>query len=383
MKKTAVFFLFLLLIFNLSEAQVKYKTIQSLKLGEERQIKVQVPRGYNTDEDKTYPVFVVLDGDYMFEAVAGNVDYYSYWEDMPESIVVGVNQIDKRYDDCIYSEQNSLPIETGAAFFEFIGMELLPYIERTYRAGNFRVAIGHGETANFINYYLLKPKPLFQAYISISPELAPNMIDYLPESISKVQSKTFYYLANTNNDSKSVKQMTDALNTDISTIENENLVYDFDSFDGPSHYAVPTHAIPSAIGNIFQVFQPISKKEYKDVILELEISPVLYLQEKYQSISDLFGIEKKILLNDFKAISAAIEKNELFEYYEELGKMARKAYPETLLGTYYIARFFEETGEPKKAMRTYQSAYTLEEIAGLTKDLMLEKAELIKEDFGY
>ena len=89
------------------------------------------------------------------------------------------------------------------------------------------------------------------------------------------------------------------------------------------------------------------------------------------------------LINDFKAISAAIEKNEAFEYYEHLGKIARKQYPETLLGLYYIARFYEETGEPKKAMRTYQSAYTLKEIAGITKDLVLEKADLIKEDFGY
>jgi len=383
MKKTIVFFLLLFLAFNTSIAQVKYETIQSSKLGEERQIKIQLPRGYNADSDKTYPIFIVLDGDYMFEAVAGNVDYHSYWEDMPESIVVGINQLDKRFDDCMYSEQNSLPIETGAAFFEFIGMELVPYIENTYRAGNFRVAVGHGETANFINYYVLKPQPLFQAYISISPELAPNMIDYLPEVLSKIQSKIFYYLANTNNDVKSIKRMTEVLNTDINAIDNKNVVYNFDSFDGPSHYSVPTHAIPSAIESIFQVFQPISKKEYKDVILELEISPVLYLQEKYEAISDLFGVEKKVLINDFKATSAAIEKNEWYEYYEELGKMARKAYPETILGTYYIARFYEETGEPKKAMRTYQSAYTLEEIAGLTKDLMLERADLIKEDFGY
>jgi predicted alpha/beta superfamily hydrolase len=383
MKKTIVFFLLLFLAFNTSIAQVKYETIQSSKLGEERQIKIQLPRGYNADSDKTYPIFIVLDGDYMFEAVAGNVDYHSYWEDMPESIVVGINQLDKRFDDCMYSEQNSLPIETGAAFFEFIGMELVPYIENTYRAGNFRVAVGHGETANFINYYVLKPQPLFQAYISISPELAPNMIDYLPEVLSKIQSKIFYYLANTNNDVKSIKRMTEALNTDINAVDNKNVVYNFDSFDGPSHYSVPTHAIPSAIESIFQVFQPISKKEYKDVILELEISPVLYLQEKYEAISDLFGVEKKVLINDFKATSAAIEKNEWYEYYEELGKMARKAYPETILGTYYIARFYEETGEPKKAMRTYQSAYTLEEIAGLTKDLMLERADLIKEDFGY
>ena len=63
--------------------------------------------------------------------------------------------------------------------------------------------------------------------------------------------------------------------------------------------------------------------------------------------------------------------------------MARKQYPETLLGNYYLARFYEETGESKKAMKTYQSAYILEEIGGLTKDMMLERADSIKADFGY
>lgn len=383
MKHIAVILLALVLFPKSVFSQVKYETIQSSKLGQERQIKIQLPRGYKSNEDKNYPLFIVFDGDYLFESVAANVDYYSYWEDMPESIVVGINQIDTRYDDCVYSEQNSLPIETGAAFFEFIGEELISYIETKYRTANFRVAVGHGKTANFINYYALKSKPLFQGYISISPELAPNMIDYLPEVLAKTESKLFYYLANTNNDASSVKQMSEALNKDISAIENENLFYDFDTFERPTHYSLPTHAIPNAIENIFQVFQPISKKEYLETILKLETSPVVYLQEKYQTISDLFGIEKQILVNDFKAISAAIEKNKNFESYEELSKIARKEYPETILANYYLGRFYEETGETKKAMRTYQSAYMLNEIAGITKDIVMEKAELIKEDFGY
>ncbi|WP_299548365.1 alpha/beta hydrolase-fold protein [Seonamhaeicola sp.] len=374
--------LFLLSI-NFTNSQVKYETFQSSTLGEERQIKIQLPRGYNSNQDKVYPLFVVLDGDYMFEAVAGNVDYYSYWEDMPGAIVVGINQLDKRYDDCMYSEQNSLPIERGAAFFEFIGAELIPHIQRQYRTANFRIAVGHGETANFINYYLLKSNPLFRAYIAVSPELAPHMLDYLPERLNKVGAKTFYYLAHTNNDSKSVKQMTQALHTDISTIENEKLTYSFNSFEGPSHYSVPTHALPNAFESIFKVFQPITRKEYKETILELEGSPVDYLVEKYNTINELFGIQKRILINDFKAISAAIEKTEQYQYYEALGKIARKEYPETLLGLYYIARFYEEEGESKKAMRTYQSAYMLDEIAGITKDEVLEKADAIKRDFGY
>ncbi|MCF6294418.1 MAG: esterase [Flavobacteriaceae bacterium] len=368
---------------NIIIAQTIYEEFESYKLGERREIKIQLPRNYDENIEKSYPLFIVLDGDYMFEIVAGNVDYYSYWEDMPEAIVVGINQADTRDDDCYYSEQNDLPVESGAKFFEFIGMELLPHLNSTYRTENFRVAVGHGETANFINYFLLKPKPLFQAYITISPSLAPSMNNYISERLKQYKTKLFYYLATASNDIKYIKKDTEALNATITSIDNKNILYNFDSFEDATHYSAPAHAIPKALESIFYVFQPISKKEYKESILTLETSPVEYLQEKYKVISDLFGIEKQILINDFKAIAAAIEKKKAFEYFEDLGKIARKEYPETLLGNYYLARFYEETGEPKKAMRTYKGAYGLEEIGGITIDLMLEKAGEIKADFGY
>ena len=364
-------------------SQAIYETIRSNKLNEDRQLKILLPRGYNEEDSKRYPLIIVFDGDYLFEAVSGNVDYYSYWEDMPETIVVGIKQEDQRYDDTIYSEQNSLPIEKGSSFFEFIGMELIPYLNNSFKTENFRVAVGHGLTANFIDYYLLKDVPLFQAYISISPELAPQMSQYLSERLRAIQSKVFYYLATSSNDEPSIKEGAESLNKSITSIDNKNLLYNFDSFEGPSHYALPAHAIPKALESIFFVFQPISKKEYNESILQLDTSPVEYLTEKYQMIKDLFGIEKQILVNDIKAIEAAIKKKEQWQYYEELGKLARKEYPETLLGNYYLARYYEEMGEPKKAMKMYKSAYILEEIGGITKDLMLELAEQIKADFGY
>ncbi|GAA4294922.1 alpha/beta hydrolase [Aestuariibaculum suncheonense] len=375
--------LILLVSINVTQAQVKLEKIESSRLGDTREIKIQLPRGYGSDKNKTYPLFVVFDGDYLFEAVVGNTDYYAYWEDMPEAIVVGINQFDKRYDDCLYSEQNSLPIESGASFFEFVGMELIPYIQNKYKVGNFKVAVGHGETANFINYFLLKPQPIFQGYIAMSPVLAPGMISFLPGQLSKTVSKIFYYLSYTNNDIGSVKDMAKVLNQDMATVNNKNVVYKYQGFEGPSHYSVPAHALPNAIETIFSVYKPISKQEYQDVILKLEDSPVAYLEAKYQSIYDLFGIKKPILVNDFRAIAAAIEKKEAFEYFERLGDLARDAYPETLLGNYYLARFYEETGDSKRAMKTYQSAYILKEIGGITKDLVLEKAEAIKTDFGY
>ncbi len=380
--KRFLLLLITLVLSNTLTAQTIYKEINSEKLGESRQLKIQVPRNYDTS-DKKYPVVVVFDGDYLFEIVAGNVDYAAYWEDMPEAIVVGINQYQKRDADCYYSEQNSLPIETGAAFFEFVSMELIPFIDKNFRTENFKVAVGHGQTANYINYYLLKGVPLFQAYISLSPSLAPDMKTYLTEKMPKLEQKIFYYLAAANNDKGDIKEETEALAKSISSIENDNLLDHSEVFTDATHYSLPAQAIPKALQKIFLVFQPISLKEYKETVLNLEGNPVDYLKEKYETIETLFGIKKPILINDFKAIEAAIKKKEKYEYFEDLGNLARKEYPDTLLGHYYLGRFYEETGKSKKAMKTYQSAYVLQEIGGITKDLVLELAEQIKSDFGY
>ena len=380
--KRFLLLLITLVLSNTLTSQTIYKEINSEKLGESRQLKIQVPRNYDTS-DKKYPVVVVFDGDYLFEIVAGNVDYAAYWEDMPEAIVVGINQYQKRESDCFYSEQNSLPIETGAAFFEFVSMELIPFIDKNFRTENFKVAVGHGQTANYINYYLLKGVPLFQAYISLSPSLAPDMKTYLTEKMLKLEQKIFYYLAAANNDKGNIKEETEALAKSISSIENDNLLDHSEVFTDATHYSLPAQAIPKALQKIFLVFQPISLKEYKETVLNLEGNPVDYLKEKYETIETLFGIKKPILINDFKAIEAAIKKKEKYEYFEDLGNLARKEYPDTLLGHYYLGRFYEETGKSKKAMKTYQSAYVLQEIGGITKDLVLELAEQIKADFGY
>ena len=381
--KTKLTALLLFVCVTSSFSQTIYEDFHSNELGKTRQIKIQLPRNYESSEEKTYPLFVVLDGDYMFEIVAGNVDYYSYWEDMPEAIVVGINQVDTRDQDCYYSEQNYLPAETGAEFFDFIVMDLIPHMNENYRMANFRVIVGHGETASFLNYFMLKKNPMFNAYISISPDLAYGLIDNIPTRLTQIAHKNFYYLATATNDIKPLREDANALNEGISQIENTNLTYAFNEFDGPTHYSLPAHAMPKALESFFKVYQPISKDEYKQNILTLETSPVAYLVDKYNTINELFNLEKQVLINDFKAIAAAIEKNKSYEYYEELGKMARKEYPDTLLGHYYLGRFYEETGEPKKAMKTYRSAYILEEIGGYTKDEMLDRADAIKRDFGY
>jgi uncharacterized protein len=376
-------FLLLLAAPYVTSAQITHETLNSSKLGETREIKIQLPRNYSANKEKSYPVMVVLDGDYLFEPVAGNVDYYSYWEDIPEMIVVGINQASSREDDAYYDEQRFLPAEQGAAFFEFIGLELLPHIEKKYRTAPFRVIIGHDFTANFMNYYLLKEKPLFQGYINLSPDLAPEMTNRLASSLERSSNRTWYYLATGGEDIPQLKEGILELDEKLKNLNNKKISYHFDNFEDATHYSLVGMAIPKAIEQIFEVYRPISLKDYNRILLQTSVSGYDYLVEKYETIQELFGLEKQIRINDFMAVYNAMEKTRNWEGLKDLSKLASKHYPKTMLASYFDARYEEEIGNPKRAMRSYQNAYGQEPIAFLTVDFMLDKAEAIKRDFGY
>lgn len=384
MKNLLLFFAGLMLTSSLiAQSKVIYEEFASNSLGETRRLKIQLPRDYESNEDKSYPIVIVLDANYLFEPVAGNVDYFGYWEDMPEAIVVGIMQGDSRYEDCNYDDSNFMPAEKGAEFFEFIGMELLPWVDSNFRTAKFTIAIGHDFTANFINYYLFKDPPLFNGYICLSPDLAPMIDERLPARIPNIETKVFYYLATGSDDIKDLMEISEALDKQLAPLKNDKFAYYFDNLEGATHYSLVARAIPSALEKIFSVYRPISKQEYNEKLLKMTTPIHQYLLDKYKTIEDLFGLTNPIRINDFIATATACEKQKQWDSLREIATMASKQYPDTVLGDYYMARYYEEVGEPKRAMRTYQAGFDKEEVDFITVDLMLDKADKIKEDFGY
>jgi len=365
------------------QSKVIYEEFSSYKLGETRRLKIQLPRDYAENTDKSYPVVIVFDANYLFEPVAGNVDYFGYWEDMPEAIVVGIMQGEERYDDCYYDDVNFLPADQGADFFEFVGMELVPFIDANFRTAKFIIAVGHDLTASYINYYLFKDPPLFNGYIALSPDLAPMIDERLPNRIPNIPQKLFYYLATGSDDIQDLQRISQELNQSLSALESDQFNFYFDNFEGATHYSLVARAIPSALEKIFSVYRPISKQEFNEVLLKLETPVHNYLLDKYQTIANLFGITNPIRINDFLASASACEKLKQWESLREIASMATRQYPDLILGDYYMGRYYEETGDPKRAMRTFQGGFDKEEVDFITVDLMLDKADQIKYDFGY
>ena len=376
-------YIFLLLIFaSQLFSQTKYEFIDSDRLGQ-RELKIQLPRNYNENLEQFYPLIVTLDGDYLFEVVSGNVDYMSYWDDMPDAIVVGINQESSKEDDLYISEEDYFPIRGGAKFYEFLGAELVPYLIEKYRVGIFKIVVGHGDSANFINFFAFKKDPLFQAYVSISPSFSPFMEDNLFQLISSNKASIFYYLSTSEEDFKDNRKNILNLNTRLQDIKLETITYKFDDFKTDGHYSLVANSIPSALNHIFSIYKPISRNEYKNELLNIDYSPVKYLESKYRKIKDLFGIEKQILLNDFRAVNATIVKKKNMDYYKDLSKLAKDNYPGTLLSNLYIGRYYESTGNYKKAIKAYQEAFVYDEIDGITKEELLDRAEKLKFENDY
>ncbi|SDB63876.1 hypothetical protein SAMN03097699_2892 [Flavobacteriaceae bacterium MAR_2010_188] len=363
-----------------SVAQAIYETYKSDRLLQSRELKIQLPRNYDRDKETQYPLVIVLDGDYLFEPVVGNIDYQSYWNDMPECIVVGINESEYRDMDLSYSEQSGLPIDDGAKFFEFIGMELIPYIQDKYRASKFRIAVGHDMSANFINYYLFKDYPVFNAYIALSPDYAPDLINKLHQRLPLLQSDTFYYLATSEGDIPALKKDIETANTSLKSISNEKFHYRYDAFADANHYSLVGQGIPRALNAIFELYKPIDATEYKDEMLTYTGSPMEYLLNKYENIKNFYGFEKKVIENDIRAVAAAAKKKDDIEAVKELSKYAKQEFSDSMISAYYQGLYFEMDGNLKKALNYYQSGLLLKASQFINKEVLLDKIYDLKDE---
>jgi predicted alpha/beta superfamily hydrolase len=370
------------LLFALSSyAQKTVETFSSQKLGGDRDIYITLPPSYEKDKNQKFPLLLVLDGEYLFDPFQGALKFGNYWDDLPEVILVGIsqNKQEERYADSEFDEESGLPIETGANFFDFIGTELMPYLDKTYRIAPFKIIAGHDTTAGFLNFFLYKDNPIFDAYISLSPELALDMENRIPERLNAIAKPIYYYQSTADGDLKKIQKRIKDLDEKAKAIKKETLNYKFDEFLGASHYSLVLHSIPNALYQFFAVYQPITVHEYNEKIVKLESGYVEYLKQKYDVLEKTLNIEMPVRLNDFKAIEAAILKNKAYNEFDELSILADKYYKKTMLPDYHMALMYEKKEDYKRAQKFYLSAFQKEPIGDLDKDMMYDKSEEMKQ----
>ena len=154
--------------------------IKSVILGENRVINLYFPPDYSENNEKSYPVIYLLDGsaDEDFLHIAGLVQFASFsWINIiPESIVVGIANVDRKRDFTFPTsnkkDKTEFPTTGGSEkFIDFLEKELQPFITSTYRTTTTKTLIGQSLGGLLATEILFKKPDLFDNYIIVSPSL--------------------------------------------------------------------------------------------------------------------------------------------------------------------------------------------------------------------
>ncbi len=180
------------------------RVLRSTVLKEDRTLNIYLPATYDTS--KTYPVIYVLDGSMNedFLHVTGLVQFFNMTFSMPDCIIVGIANVDRRRDFSFPTEIKELKTKyptTGhsEAFIRFMETELLPFINKQYKTNNTRYLIGQSLGGLLATEILLKKSALFSHYLIVSPSLwwdDESLLKAAPALLSKQDlSRTFVYLS--------------------------------------------------------------------------------------------------------------------------------------------------------------------------------------------
>ena len=342
--------------------QILTTTIESDYLENSRDLRIYIPKSYELDSVKNYPLAIVFDAEFLFDIYVGNSVLFASKDKAPEQIVVGINMAETRKNDTYFNINTGKLNPTNQAFYEFIRDEVTFYMESNYRTSPFISLIGTGTSANLISQFLKEPKPIFNAYVCINPIFS----DFIRQQMQNValerygkEDNTFYlYTNNSNTFSPKRQTLINQLQTFLGDyeIENFNIVNDY--ITTQSSISTIGEAIPRAITKVFELYSPISKDEFDTKIKNLSPEDAIaYLENKYIEIEFLFGSNLGIREQDVFAIESIIIDKENGDYLRDFGKMILKLFPSSPLGDYYIGRYYEEGNMIKKALKHYKIGY--------------------------
>lgn len=242
-------------------------TLDSKILQEERVLNIYLPNGYSPDSAKTYPVIYLLDGsiDEDFIHIAGLVQFGSFsWINMlPESIVVGIANVDRKRDFTYPShnklDNKHLPTGGGSAkFIQFLSNEVQPFITENYKTDTIATLIGQSLGGLLATEILFKQPDLFDNYVIVSPSLWWDDESLLQLAPTPYTSKKSVYVA-VGTEGAVMERLARALHVQLATLQKENTRLFFKFLKEQDHGDTLHLAVYDAFENIFKIPNPTKK----------------------------------------------------------------------------------------------------------------------------
>ena len=191
-----IFILFFLIgITQAQETSIIRDSLYSQTLQEERNLNVLLPGDYKPGSETKYEVIYLLDGEWSIDLVP-YIHRFAKGEGflppvifvgLPNTYIKGANQRDRDF----------LPANSADKFLDFLGKEVIPYVEKKYPANGDRTLYGHSYGGLFSTYAMLTKPQLFDAYLASDPSYHWNngfMLNYAKEKLPalKGMNKSFW-----------------------------------------------------------------------------------------------------------------------------------------------------------------------------------------------
>ncbi|TDR43185.1 hypothetical protein DFR29_107195 [Tahibacter aquaticus] len=228
--------------------------IHSEVLNEDRPYRVYLPASYRWASNRRYPVLFLLDGQSRFGHTATSVDTLAAAGDIPEMIVIGIDSTLRTRD---FTPTNWEAIVGGGGadkFRSFLSTELIPSVEKEYRANGYRVLSGHSLGGLFALYCLSAEPALFQAYFAIAPSLDwdKNLAQRLLQKTFAADStiKGFAYIARADDAGQALADF-EAVATTFKNSAPPGLRWQASAFADETHVSVPLLAQIEALRRLY------------------------------------------------------------------------------------------------------------------------------------
>lgn len=347
--------------------------LSSKVLNEDRKIYIYTPPVDTLLPDKRYPVLYVLDGDNHFSLIAEYCRYLSRWDVnvIPEMIIVGIPNTNRTrdltptnsiidYDGKPDTSSNSRFKSSGGGnnFLQFIGTELIPYVDAHYKTQPFKIFSGHsfgGITT--INCLLTQPD-MFGAYIAISPSLwwdkgyLLSLADEKLKNDRVVNKMIFYSDADEGMSEPSFHTNLLKFDSIINQRKIAGLDHKYANYPEDTHMTEPVKAYYDALRFIF--------RQWDLPLIDLKSLNAAVVKQHYQQLSQRYG---------YSVIPPEVNMNNIAMYliaqYGALNnalsllEMNTQNYPASATAFSQLGDAYLKKGDRSKAVICYKKALAL------------------------
>lgn len=244
--------------FTIGETRI----IRSKILNEKRTLNIYLPEAFQ--KDKAYPIVYLLDGSANedFIHIAGLVQFFNMQFQMPDCIVVGIANIDRKRDFTFPTDLPDLKKEfptTGSSdkFIAFLETELQPYINTTYKTNGTNYIIGQSLGGLVATEILLTKPQLFTHYLIVSPSLWWDNESLLQKAKTLLAEKrdthTYVFMAVGAEEHPTMIKDAKELNAIFREANQPYLTIDFMELANENHASILHQSISEAFKKLFPI----------------------------------------------------------------------------------------------------------------------------------